>query len=147
MTTKGITHDDTNPKSKILFTMSVDTQYINIVVDKETTEVKADDVKDKKVSEILAHTVNSQETEILAQTVDSQNIEIQAQAEQPVTKKPTEDKTTNTGQLESQKLAVVQTDNQSKGEVHVEFGKLTVARCLIKLRNHQRQRHIHRQIH
>lgn len=38
----GITHDDTNPKSEILFTMNMDTQEVNNVVDKDNTEVKND---------------------------------------------------------------------------------------------------------
>lgn len=35
-----MTRDDINPESAILFTMNVDTQDFNIVMDKETTEVK-----------------------------------------------------------------------------------------------------------
>lgn len=30
-------HEDTNPKLEILYTMNIDTQEVNIVVDKETT--------------------------------------------------------------------------------------------------------------
>lgn len=55
-------------------------------MDKETTEVKVDNVKDNKVSELLTHTVDSQETKILAQS------------EQPKTEKPTKHKTTQAGQ-------------------------------------------------
>lgn len=39
------THEDTNPKSKILFTMNIDTQEVNIVVDKDSTEVKNDNTR------------------------------------------------------------------------------------------------------
>ncbi|XP_059077915.1 uncharacterized protein LOC131876511 [Cryptomeria japonica] len=38
---EDVTVDNTNPDSEILFSMNVDKQDINIVVDKETTEVKA----------------------------------------------------------------------------------------------------------
>lgn len=54
-----VTHDDTNPDYKILFTMNVDTQDINIVVDKETAEVKAADTKNSEISESPTHTVDS----------------------------------------------------------------------------------------
>lgn len=41
-TTKNIDmpHEETNPESKILFTMNIDTQEVNIVVDKDSTTVK-----------------------------------------------------------------------------------------------------------
>lgn len=74
--------------------MNVDRQDINIVVDKEIAEVKADDVKDGKISEIPAHTIDSQKTEI------------PAQAEKPKTEKPIEDKVTNTKQPKSEKPIV-----------------------------------------
>lgn len=35
-----MTQDDTNPESNILFTINVDTQDFNFVMDKETTKVK-----------------------------------------------------------------------------------------------------------
>lgn len=47
--------------------MNVDTQEVNIVVDKETLEVKANSVEESKISEKPAQTIDSQETEILAQ--------------------------------------------------------------------------------
>lgn len=39
--------EDTNPESEILYTMNIDTQEVNIVVDKETTEDKKKDVATK----------------------------------------------------------------------------------------------------
>lgn len=39
--------EDTNPKSKILYAMNTDTQEVNIVVDKETTEDKKKDMATK----------------------------------------------------------------------------------------------------
>lgn len=71
MDTNSMTHDDTNPESEILFTMNVDTHNINIMVDKETIEVKEDDLKDNKVSKIPTHIVDSHEIEIPTQIVYS----------------------------------------------------------------------------
>ncbi|XP_057866558.1 uncharacterized protein LOC131074024 [Cryptomeria japonica] len=81
----------------------------------ETVEVKADSVKDNKISEKPAQTVDSQETEI------------PTQSKQPETEKPIEDKTTSTWPLESEKPTVVLTEKQYEAEVHVESGKLVVA--------------------
>lgn len=39
--------EDTNPESKILYTMNIDSQEVNIVVDKETTEDKKKDMATK----------------------------------------------------------------------------------------------------
>lgn len=36
--------EDTNPESHILYTMNIDTQEVSIVVDKETTKDKKEDV-------------------------------------------------------------------------------------------------------
>lgn len=92
MGTEDVILDNTNPDSEILFSMNVDKQNINIVVDKETAEVKAYDVKNSKVSEILAH------------TIDSQKIEILAQDKEPKTEKHAEDKGTNTEKPSKEKV-------------------------------------------
>lgn len=118
---EGLTHDDTNPKYKILFIMNVDTQEVNIVVDKESAEVKVDSVENNKNSEKPTH------------TVDSQNTEIPAQTEQPETEKPTEEKTTGTWPLESEQPAVVLIEKQLEEEVHNESVTLTVAEKLNQL--------------
>lgn len=84
MGTEDVTLDNTNPDSAILFSMNIDKQNINIVVDKETTKVKADDVKVSKVFEIPMHTIDSQKTKI---TIEDKELEIEKLAE---------DKDTNT---------------------------------------------------
>lgn len=45
------THEDTNPKSEILFTMNIDTQEVNIVVDKDSTEAKNNVSNTKKIEQ------------------------------------------------------------------------------------------------
>lgn len=66
--TLKVSHDDTNTESKILFTMNVDTQEVNIVVDKDTTEVKDDNVDSGNIVVKLVETV---EVEIPTQTEQS----------------------------------------------------------------------------
>lgn len=55
-----VTKDDINPESNILFTMKVDTQDINIVLDKETTEVKKVEATNDVIFESPVNTVDSQ---------------------------------------------------------------------------------------
>lgn len=69
-----ITKDDTNPESDILFTMNVDTQEFNIVLDKETTEVKKAKTTNIEIFESPVNTIDSQ-----------QNIEILAEVKKPET--------------------------------------------------------------
>lgn len=54
-----ITRDDTNPEYEVLFIMNVDTQDFNIVMDKESAEVKETDVASIEISESPINTVDS----------------------------------------------------------------------------------------
>lgn len=58
--TGGITHDDTNPKSEILFTMNVDTQEVNIIVDKDNLEVKLDNIDSGNMAEQPVETIKAE---------------------------------------------------------------------------------------
>lgn len=86
-------HEDTNPESEILYTMNIDTQEVNIVVDKETTGGKKKDVA----------------TEPLAIDVE---IGIETQTEQSVDPKPT--------QLEQQTDKLVEISVVDCAEVHTK---------------------------
>lgn len=59
-----MTQDDTNPDSNILFTMNVDTWDFNIVMDKETSEVKQTEATNIEISESPVNTIDSQNIEI-----------------------------------------------------------------------------------
>lgn len=82
--------------------MNVDTQDINIVVDKETVEVKATDAKNSEISKSPAH------------NADSQKIEILAQAKQPETEIPTKAKVTDTEKMDTEKLAYAEVLTQTE---------------------------------
>lgn len=117
--TEGVTHDDTNPKLEILFTMNVHTREVNIVVDKDNSEVKVDIVDNKKISKEPT------------QTIDSQEAKIPTQIEQlSETEKPIEDKGTCIGPLETVIPTVELSEKQTEVEVHIETEKSAITATL-----------------
>lgn len=92
-----ITQDDTNPNSNILFTMNVDTQDFNIVMDKETTQVKQTKASNIEIFESLVN------------TIDSQNIEIPAEVKET-------DTTPDATQQYIEKLVEEEIEEQTKAE-------------------------------
>lgn len=58
--TEGISHDDTNPELEILFTMNVDTQEVNIVVDKDNSEFKSDNIDNSNIAEEPVQTIETE---------------------------------------------------------------------------------------
>lgn len=110
--TEGVTHDDTNLESKILFTMNVDTQEVNIVVDKDNTEVKVDNVDSGNISK---------------KPIEIVEVEIPIQTKQPLeVEKPTEgiDASTRPPKIE---LPIAElTKKPTEVEVHTMLEKLAI---------------------
>lgn len=115
------THEDTNPESEILFTMNIDTQEVNIIVDKDITKIKNNIANNENIAE---------------QPIENIEVGIQIeQAEQIVhTEKPL-DNGINTGSVDAgivklTKIEILTIDNievptekLTDIQVHVEIAK------------------------
>lgn len=129
--TEEITHDDINPDSEILFTMNVDKQDFNIVVDKDTLEVKTSDAKNIEISESPVNTTDSQNIEI---PTKAKKLEIEKLTDAEVltqTEKPAEAKVITQSEKPTETVNKEETIDGNKEEIIKAIGQKSVERKVI----------------
>lgn len=113
-------HEDTNPESKIMYTMNIDTQKVNIVVDKETTDEKKYVATKPPTENVEVETHGEQivkhiQIGMVTDTIDA-NIEKPTDGILTVenTKKPTESLVVDSVEVHTKKSTVDTTKKPSK---------------------------------
>lgn len=118
----GVTHDDTNLDSKILFTTNVDTQEVNIVVDKDNTKVKNDIANNGNIDEQPVENVEVEtQTEHTLQIEQLLDTSMNTEGTKTGTEKATEIELPTGENIE--KPIEKPTEKPTKVQVHIEAEK------------------------